>query len=84
MERQIKASEYCTLRRGCTVVGQDVLKDNGVVVRYVDPSGCEQAVRCSWLFGADGRKGVVRKHFLERQAGIRHAPAHRSSSGEQS
>ena len=34
-------------------------------VWFKDESGERVSVRCSWLIGADGKKGVVRKHFLE-------------------
>lgn len=64
------SSELCEIRPGCEVF--DRSEDNaGVTVRYKDTTGKELMVRCSWLVGADGKRGVVRKRFLERSAGIR-------------
>jgi 2-polyprenyl-6-methoxyphenol hydroxylase-like FAD-dependent oxidoreductase len=40
-------------------------------VRYTDQQQAEHYIKCSWLIGADGKRGVVRKRFLEPDAGIR-------------
>ncbi|KUL83251.1 hypothetical protein ZTR_10460 [Talaromyces verruculosus] len=42
-----------------------------VGVQYLDRSKVKQELRASWLVGADGKRGVVRKNFLEPSAGIR-------------
>ena len=67
----IERSGYCTLRRGCTVLSQQFVDGNDMAVSYSDPTGLERSIRCYWLVGADGKKGVVRKHFLEPTAGIK-------------
>lgn len=70
MREKVMASEYCELRCGCTVTGR---KQDGadIIVEYTDAKGQPGAVRGSWLIGADGKRGIVRKHFLEPTAGIR-------------
>ncbi|KAI0552768.1 monooxygenase-like protein [Xylaria curta] len=70
MRDKLKNSQYCELRCGCTVIGR---KQNGtdIVVEYTDTQGQRKTIRGSWLIGADGKRGVVRKHFLEPTAGIR-------------
>lgn len=40
-------------------------------MQYLDRNGAKQEIRASWLVGADGKRGVVRKKFLEPSAGIR-------------
>ncbi|KAI0203039.1 hypothetical protein F4808DRAFT_467697 [Astrocystis sublimbata] len=70
MREQLNASQYCQLRCGCTVTDQ---KQSGsdIIVEYVDAKGKHKNIRSSWLIGADGKRGVVRKQFLERTAGVR-------------
>ncbi|KAI1745378.1 monooxygenase-like protein [Xylaria scruposa] len=70
MRDKLKNSEYCELRCGCTVTGR---KQSGtdIIVEYTDTQGQHRNIRGSWLIGADGKRGVVRKHFLEPTAGIR-------------
>ena len=48
------------------------LQSKGMIIRYKDQDGSARSVRCSWLVGADGKKGVVRKYFLEPSAGVKH------------
>lgn len=40
-------------------------------MQYLDRGKVKQQLRASWLVGADGKRGVVRKNFLEPSAGIR-------------
>ncbi|KAK5173724.1 uncharacterized protein LTR77_002405 [Saxophila tyrrhenica] len=66
----IHKSEYCTLRRGCAV--QDRKSgDSGMTISYRNESDADCSITCNWLIGADGKRGIVRKHFLEASAGIR-------------
>lgn len=44
---------------------------NGVTVHYLDSGRASRQIRAQWLVGADGKRGIVRKHFLEASAGIR-------------
>jgi 2-polyprenyl-6-methoxyphenol hydroxylase-like FAD-dependent oxidoreductase len=66
----VNRSSYCELRCGCTVISHQELKD-GVIVGYQGPQGSKVSLKASWLVGADGKTGVVRKKFLESTAGIR-------------
>jgi 2-polyprenyl-6-methoxyphenol hydroxylase-like FAD-dependent oxidoreductase len=42
-----------------------------MTVGYLDKQQQKQTIKCSWLIGADGKKGVVRKRFLEPDVGIK-------------
>ncbi|KAL3466165.1 hypothetical protein BJX64DRAFT_284744 [Aspergillus heterothallicus] len=66
----IKTSEFCTLQSSCEVVdrGDDA---EGVTVHYLNPDKKPHQIRALYLIGADGKRGVVRKCFLEESAGIR-------------
>ena len=66
----VAASDFCTLKRGCMVNSHD-LRDDGMTIHYKDPSGPSKSVECRYLIGADGKKGIVRKHFLEPSACIK-------------
>ncbi|KAI0502930.1 hypothetical protein F5B22DRAFT_580901 [Xylaria bambusicola] len=70
MRKELAGSQYCELRCGCTVTGR---KQDGaeIVAEYTNANGEAKNIRGSWLIGADGKKGIVRKHFLEPSAGIR-------------
>ncbi|KAI1132174.1 hypothetical protein F5Y10DRAFT_6706 [Nemania abortiva] len=70
MREKLKNSQYCELRCGCTVTGR---KQDGtsIIAEYKNAKGQSRTVRGSWLIGSDGKRGVVRKHFLEPTAGIR-------------
>ncbi|KAI1281844.1 hypothetical protein F5Y07DRAFT_386621 [Xylaria sp. FL0933] len=70
MREKLNSSQYCELRCGCTVTGR---KQDGtkIIVEYTDNKGQTRSIRGSWLIGADGKRGIVRKHFLETSAGIR-------------
>ncbi|KAI1201992.1 hypothetical protein F5X97DRAFT_271876 [Nemania serpens] len=70
MREKLNSSQYCELRCGCTVTGR---KQDGtdVIAEYTDADGQPRTIRGSWLIGADGKRGVVRKQFLQPTAGIR-------------
>ncbi|KAI1269611.1 FAD/NAD(P)-binding domain-containing protein [Xylariaceae sp. FL1019] len=70
LQRRVERTPFCDLRRGCTVLDREQT-DTQIVAKYVDAQGIKKSVRGSWLIGADGKTGVVRKHFLEASAGIR-------------
>lgn len=70
LRKLIEKSPFCTLHTGCEVVGREENEDN-VSVQYLDRNSAKQELRASWLVGADGKRGVVRKIFLEPSAGIR-------------
>jgi 2-polyprenyl-6-methoxyphenol hydroxylase-like FAD-dependent oxidoreductase len=67
---KIAKSPYCTLRKSCKVVDREELED-GVIVEYQTDQNIVERIKCSYLIGADGKTGVVRKQFLEPTAGIR-------------
>lgn len=52
------------LRIGCKVLDR-VDEEAGVVVKYKDEKGNIRSIRTSYLVGADGKRGIVRKKFLE-------------------
>ncbi|GKZ33621.1 hypothetical protein AbraIFM66950_003530 [Aspergillus brasiliensis] len=64
------ASEFCTLQSSCEVVGCEAAAE-GVTIHYSNVHEKPCQVRASYLIGADGKRGIVRKHFLEKSAGIR-------------
>lgn len=41
------------------------------IINYTDENGISQVLVGSFVVGADGKRGVVRKEFLEQSAGIR-------------
>ncbi|KAF9895305.1 hypothetical protein FE257_000209 [Aspergillus nanangensis] len=67
-EREIRALlktvPSCDLRVGCEVVNR-IEKDNATEVEYITSEGERKWIRTSWLVGADGKRGVIRKRFLE-------------------
>ncbi|KAK3688882.1 hypothetical protein B0T22DRAFT_407582 [Podospora appendiculata] len=67
-EREIRAIlgdfPSCQLRTGCEVLSREVDGDH-TIIEYLDQSGARHSIRSAWLVGADGKKGVVRKKFLE-------------------
>lgn len=44
---------------------------DGVIIEYLDIDRVVHQIRTQWLVGADGKRGTVRKHFLEASAGVR-------------
>lgn len=63
-------SPLCTLQTSCEVVKREETADS-VSVQYFDRERNLRELRGSWLVGADGKRGVVRKIFLEPSAGVR-------------
>jgi 2-polyprenyl-6-methoxyphenol hydroxylase-like FAD-dependent oxidoreductase len=45
--------------------------DDGLIVDFKGAGGEVQQIKCSWMVGTDGKKGVVRKKFLEPTANIK-------------
>ena len=72
LRNQIQKSGCCQLRVGCDVLDREEFDDR-VIVHYSDGGG-KKSISCSWLIGADGKRGVVRKRFLEPTADIRQIP----------
>ncbi|KAH8655231.1 hypothetical protein BX600DRAFT_500470 [Xylariales sp. PMI_506] len=70
LREKVNELPFCDLRVGCTVVDRE-LSDADVVVTYNTVDGSSRSIRGKWLIGADGKKGIVRKHFLEKSAGIK-------------
>lgn len=70
LREKIKASELCVLRTGCDlqVIRQN---DDGAILDYNLSDGSKNTLQTIWLIGADGKRGVVRKTFLEKVADIR-------------
>lgn len=60
----IEESDVSSLRTGCSLISirED---DQWVYASYIDPTGAEKYVRARFLVGADGKKGFVRKNYLE-------------------
>ena len=58
------------MRCGCRVVSR-IEEESAVVAIYENCEGKTKQVRGSWLVGADGKTGMVRKRFLEPIADIR-------------
>lgn len=69
MRNKVQESTWCTLRTGCTVTSR--LVDDPPTIEYSDQHGELHHISGQWLVGADGKVGVVRKHFLEPTAGIK-------------
>ncbi|KAF9776022.1 hypothetical protein IL306_005832 [Fusarium sp. DS 682] len=65
----IEETEYCSLRTACTVVARS--EQDPPVVDYDDSRGLRQQIKGEWLIGADGKLGIVRKHFLEPTVDIK-------------
>ncbi|GIJ90533.1 hypothetical protein Asppvi_009490 [Aspergillus pseudoviridinutans] len=70
LRQLVASSEYCTLQSSCEVIGRDE-HVNGVTVHYLDSNKTPSQIHAAWLVGADGKRGIVRKHFLEPSAGVR-------------
>ncbi|KAL6886770.1 monooxygenase-like protein [Trichoderma evansii] len=69
LRSQVQKSPWCILRTGCTVTSR--LLDDPPTIEYADQDDKTHRLTCQWLIGADGKVGVVRKHFLEPSAGIK-------------
>jgi 2-polyprenyl-6-methoxyphenol hydroxylase-like FAD-dependent oxidoreductase len=70
LRNQIENSQYCELRCSSKVISREEL-DGGVIVEYEDNIRGLRHVKCSWMVGADGKTGVVRKRFLEPTANVK-------------
>lgn len=66
---KVLESPRVTLLTGCTVTARPV--EDPPTVEYSDPQNNLCRVTSQWLVGADGKVGIVRKHFLEPTAGVR-------------
>ncbi|KAH7124646.1 hypothetical protein EDB81DRAFT_911677 [Dactylonectria macrodidyma] len=69
LRKEVERSEWCTLRTGCTVISRT--SDDPPTIEYVTEHDVRRQIRGQFLVGADGKVGIVRKHFLEPTAGIR-------------
>ncbi|KAI1856446.1 hypothetical protein JX265_011693 [Neoarthrinium moseri] len=67
---KLQESPYCDLRCGCEVIAREAT-GSGIVATYRTQDNVCKGITGQWLVGADGKRGVVRKHFLEDAAGIR-------------
>ncbi|RYP38409.1 hypothetical protein DL766_000987 [Monosporascus sp. MC13-8B] len=65
MRKKVGESPYCDLRSGCEVTEREQ-SDGGVVVTYKTRNGTVGSLEGAWLVGADGKRGIVRKNFLEK------------------
>lgn len=68
LREKVRSSKYCTLRTACRVI--NITHDDLPSAEYIDEQEKRHQIRSEWLVGADGKVGVVRKHFLEPTAGI--------------
>ncbi|KAH8700990.1 putative monooxygenase [Talaromyces proteolyticus] len=67
----VQKSPFCTLRPGCEVVDREE-NDDYMIITYLDlDNNIKKKIKTQWLIGADGKRGVVRKKFLEPKAGIK-------------
>jgi 2-polyprenyl-6-methoxyphenol hydroxylase-like FAD-dependent oxidoreductase len=69
LTRKIQQSQYCTLRKGCRVTR--LIAEEPPIIEYEDEDGAKCRLKGQWLIGADGKVGIVRKHFLEPAANIK-------------
>ncbi|KAH7160566.1 putative monooxygenase [Dactylonectria estremocensis] len=66
----VSESAFCDLKEGCEVTAREEQTDS-LRVDYIDSSGVPGQINCRWLIGADGKRGIVRNHFLEPTAAVR-------------
>ncbi|KAF5648070.1 3-(3-hydroxy-phenyl)propionate 3-hydroxycinnamic acid hydroxylase [Fusarium sp. NRRL 52700] len=69
LREAIEQSEYCSFRTACEVVSRS--EQDPPVIDFNDSQGTRQQIKGEWLIGADGKLGIVRKHFLEPTVGIK-------------
>ncbi|KAF4496682.1 3-(3-hydroxy-phenyl)propionate 3-hydroxycinnamic acid hydroxylase [Fusarium agapanthi] len=69
LRKAIEQSEYCSLRTACEVIARS--EQDPPVIDFNDSQGTRQQIKGQWLVGADGKLGIVRKHFLEPTVGIK-------------
>ncbi|KAI0130925.1 hypothetical protein F4814DRAFT_149089 [Daldinia grandis] len=70
MRRKVAESPFCNLRCQCEVVDMKQEGDRPVI-EYEYEKRIRRKISGSFVVGADGKKGVVRKNFLEELAGIK-------------
>jgi 2-polyprenyl-6-methoxyphenol hydroxylase-like FAD-dependent oxidoreductase len=70
LRKAINTSPFCELRAGCKAISRTETPDHDIIT-YEKRNGPQENIKCSFLVGADGKKGVVRKHFLEPTTDIR-------------
>ena len=64
LRTELSPLSSCQLRLGCEVLSRSE-QDDTITVEYRDRHGEVKQIRASWLVGADGKRGIVRKNFLE-------------------
>ncbi|KAB5554729.1 hypothetical protein GE09DRAFT_1032756 [Coniochaeta sp. 2T2.1] len=69
LRKKIQLSRWCELRTGCEVTR--MLSEEPPTIEYTDRNGTSCQIKGQWLIGADGKVGIVRKHFLEPVASIK-------------
>ncbi|KAI1047353.1 hypothetical protein LB505_012766 [Fusarium chuoi] len=69
LRNAIEESKFCSLRTACEVVARS--EQDPPVIDFNDSQGTRQQIKGEWLIGADGKLGIVRKHFLEPAVGIK-------------
>ncbi|KAI1064326.1 hypothetical protein LB506_008016 [Fusarium annulatum] len=69
LRKAIEESKFCSLRTACEVVARS--EQDPPVIDFNDSQGRRQQIKGEWLIGADGKLGIVRKHFLEPTVGIK-------------
>ncbi|KAI1023835.1 hypothetical protein LB504_005001 [Fusarium proliferatum] len=69
LRKAIEESKFCSLRVACEVVSRS--EQDPLVIDFNDSQGTRQQIKGEWLIGADGKLGIVRKHFLEPTVGIK-------------
>ncbi|PNP74578.1 hypothetical protein FNYG_12083 [Fusarium nygamai] len=69
LRKAIDQSEYCSFRPSSEVVSRS--EQDPPVIDFNDSQGTRQQIKGEWLIGADGKLGIVRKHFLEPTVGIK-------------
>lgn len=70
LREEVSKTSLCEIRLGCEVQRLEEQKD-GVLLHFKDQTDAVKQLKASWLIGADGKRGVVRKMFLEKVADIR-------------
>jgi geranylgeranyl reductase family protein len=64
--------QYATLHQN--VIVKKIVTDNDIhTISFEDSSGKENTIDCSIIIGADGDKGITRKHFLQNDAVVKTA-----------
>ncbi|KLO91803.1 monooxygenase [Fusarium fujikuroi] len=79
LRKAIEESKFCSLRVACEVVSRS--EQDPPVIDFNDSQGTRQQIKGEWLIGADGKLGIVRKHFLEPAVGIKQQDGLYSYSG---